>query len=191
MHRRDILETRGLAGADCPDRFISDGDLIAGMVDIGQAGAQLVEDEAFGITRVAGCFAFAAAKNDSQARIERKSDLSRYHRIGFTMRAAALAVAQNDKFRARIGDHRRGNITGVRAIGITAAVLRAHADLLGFAMDGVDQCKWRRDRHLHLHVALRRPVDRPCFGKHGAGAVHLPVSNDVGPFGHAFILPCF
>ena len=76
----------------------------------------------------------------------------------------------------------------MRAIRLRMAILRADADLLGLAMDGVNQSEGRRQGDLDLHVTLRRTVDCACFGKHGARAVHLPVSNDVGPFGHDKVL---
>ena len=45
-----------------------------------------------------------------------------------------------------------------------------------------------RHGNLALHVALGRTIDGARFRKHGARAVHFPVSNDVGPFGHGYVL---
>ena len=64
------------------------------------------------------------------------------------------------------------------------ARLRADADLFGLLMHRVDQRVRRGNGDFDLHVALRCTVDGACFGKHGARAVHFPVSDDVGPFGH-------
>ena len=43
------------------------------------------------------------------------------------------------------------------------AILRADADLLGFAPDGVNQGERRRERDLDLHQPLCRTIDRARF----------------------------
>ena len=76
----------------------------------------------------------------------------------------------------------------MRTFRARVAILRADADLFGFLMDRVNQRVGRRHGDLDLHVTLRGTIDRACFGKHGARAVHFPVSDDVGPFGHVLVL---
>ena len=97
---------------------------------------------------------------------------------------APLAMAEDHELRPRIGNHRSVDVARVRAFGTRVAILRADPDLLGFLMDRMDQRVGRRNGDLDLHVTLRGTVDGACFGKHCPRAVHFPVSNDVGPFGH-------
>ena len=101
---------------------------------------------------------------------------------------APFAVSQYDELRAGVGHHRCVDITGVRAFGAGMAILCTDSDLLGFLMNRVNQSVRWRDGNLDLHVALGRTIDGARFRKHGARAVHFPVSNDVGPFGHGYVL---
>jgi len=109
-------------------------------------------------------------------------------KTGFAMALPPFGMAKDHKLRARIGDHRRRNIPGKRAAFGMMAILRADRDLFGFAVNRVDQSIRRRERDLHLHVTLGSPVDRACFGQHCAGAVHLPVSDNIWSAVHGFIL---
>ena len=137
---------------------------------------------------IAGLLALAAAQDNAQARGKRRFHLGFDHSVAFAVIGAALAVAKDHEFRARIRNHRGRDITRMRAAIGKVTVLRADANLLGFAVDWVDKRVRRRDRHLDFHVSLGRAVDRARFGKHGARSMHFPVSNDIGPFSHQFFL---
>ena len=95
-----------------------------------------------------------------------------------------LAMTEDHELGAGIGNHGCIDVASVRAFGSGMAILRADADLFGLFMHRVDQRVRRGNGDFDLHVALRCTVDGACFGKHGARAVHFPVSDDVGPFGH-------
>src|SRR5690606_26090906 len=46
----------------------------------------------------------------------------------------------------------------------------------------------RSERDFHADQPLRCAVDGARFGQHGAGAMHLPVSDDIQPLGHVYSL---
>ena len=95
-----------------------------------------------------------------------------------------LAMAKDNEFGTGIGDHSGRDIARMRAFAPGVAILCTHADLLGLTVDRVDQRVRRCKRDLDLHQVLRCTVNRAGLRKHGARAVHFPVANDIGPFGH-------
>ena len=160
------------------------GDLGGQLADGRQRGGELAAHEGHRLARFAGRRSLAAAHDDAQARSESRSGLGAHQRVAFAMALTALRMAQDHESRTRIGHHRCRDITSMRpALGLVA-ILCADGDLLGLAVDRVDQRVGGRDRHLDLGVTLRRTVDRARFREHRAGAMHLPVSDDIGPAGH-------
>ena len=69
MHGFDIRRRSGLAGADCPNGFVGNGQPLRRIFDLGQAGAQLLENEIFRFALFADWQRFPAAKNDPQSPI--------------------------------------------------------------------------------------------------------------------------
>ena len=101
---------------------------------------------------------------------------------------APFAVAEDDDFGTRIQNHCGRHVTGESTVFGMMTILRAHADLLYFLVDRVDQREWRGQRDLYLHQALRGAVDRARFRQHRTGAVHFPIANNIGSLGHMYFL---
>jgi len=97
-------------------------------------------------------------------------------------------MAEDDEFGPGIGDHRGGNIAGEGAAIGVVTILRAHSDLFSLSVNRVDQRVRRRNRHLDFHVSLGCTVNRTRFGQHRTGAMHLPVSDNIGSAGHGFVV---
>ena len=191
MHFVDILRRRGLARADRPDRFIGDGEFLACIFDVGERGLDLLFHELDRAALIAGLLAFAAAQYHAQTCCKRGFDLGLYQGIALCVVAAPLAVAQDDELCAGVRDHCRRDIASVCAAVGKVAILSADADLTCLAVDWMNQCVWRRNCNLHFHVTLGRAVHRARLREHCPRAMHLPVSNNIGPFSHRIVLRLF
>ena len=112
MHRRDIARRRGTAGADRPDRFISD-DQTVGV--IGQRSGKLTCHSRFGIAGITLSFGFADTDDDLQPGGARRLRLGADVGVGLVAVGAALAVPDDDKTSTGIGQHRCRNTPGMRA----------------------------------------------------------------------------
>ena len=114
--------------------------------------------------------------------------LGAHLRVGFAVQGASLGVADDHRGRAGVGNHLCGDIAGISAVVARVAILRPDADLLGLAVDRVNQRVRGRQSHFDFHRTLRAAIDRARFREQRARAVHFPIANDIGPSGHCRIL---
>src|SRR5579884_440107 len=125
-----------LAGADRPDRLVRDH----GLLDLlrGKARERAVElgqrvRDVF--ARLADLQPIADAHDRAHAAAERRLGLGRDQFVGLAVVLAPLRVPDHDVRAAELGQHGRGDLSGVRARGVLRDVLRAVLDLQLVAVD--------------------------------------------------------
>ena len=124
-----LLGSGGLAGADGPDGLIGDNHmahLLGGHA--GQGGLHLVGDEIHGHAQLPLLQALAHADDGVQPRLQGGMHLLVDGEIGLIVVLAALGVADHHILDAQLLQHLRGDLTGVGAVGLIVAVLRADGD---------------------------------------------------------------
>ena len=122
--------------------------------------------------------ALADADDGLEAVAERVIGLGANLLVGFALIGAAFAVADDDQPRSRLLEHRRRNVTGMRAVFLRMEVLRADRDPVRPGDGGRDQGEGRADRDVDPGRFSGGDCDRRQFGKLGEVAVHLPVAGD-------------
>ncbi len=179
-----LLRGGGLAGADRPDRLISDrhiGDL--GAVKSFKAGHQLRGQDLGSIAGFALRQGLAHAQERQEAVAQGSLDLLVDQLVGLAKDVAALGMAQNHAGDPVCLEHRGGDFAGKRALVLEVHVLRAQCDggAGQFLGDGRNQDRGRRDHDLTILAQLRKlgvelGPDRldQLAGLHRS-EVHLPV----------------
>jgi peptidyl-prolyl cis-trans isomerase D len=176
VHFGDFGGGRDLAGADRPDRLISDSEIIASLF-LRQRGIDLCGNHGNRSTRLADLEAFADAENDGQAVAQRRRGLGADVGVGFAVGFAPLAVADDGQGRAGVFQHAGAEFAGMRA-------LVGHMDVLATDRETgrcLDRPLDERCRQAQGDVAaggLGAKGNGRDLAKLGAGAVHLPVSGN-------------
>jgi len=102
--------------------------------------------------------------------------------VGLVMRGAALRMADDDIRTTEVGQHGRGDVAGVRALGLAVAILAADRDRRAGERlaERSDQGRGRADEHVarrgfaaDMNQQRRREALRL-----DPAAVHLPVAGD-------------
>src|SRR5207244_5032485 len=122
----------------------------------------------------------ADAEDRHQARVARRLVLLDHDRIRVAEKRAALGVADDRVARAEFGDHPAGNLPGVRALVVAAAILAAPPDRRA----PQDPPHLGQIRIRHAHRARRRPTFRDFPQEspeqslvRGEASVELPVAD--------------
>ena len=177
VHLGGVVGGGGAAGADRPDRFVGDdqlhvaaklrdgmGELEQDLLDMAAGDALLLD--------------FADAQYGLQARGESGLGLGADDRVALMMVGAALGMADDDQLRARLDEHRSGDVAGMGAARLRVAILGADRQAAGTRHGERDQRKRRADGDVHSGRLPRGGGDGGEFGQSRAAAVHLPVAGD-------------
>ena len=173
----------GFAGADGPDRFVSDNRVLHLFVgQARQAPAHLRVQDLFGLP----AFAFGKRFPDANNRLERGGvggqGFFGDQFVRFLLVLAPLGMAQNDVAHGKFLEHARRDFAGERAEVMLAHVLRAEADVR--VEDRLGNFAQRREGRADddVHFLARWPVQfsspRTKVQRLGHGFVHLPVAGD-------------
>ena len=112
MDRRDIARSRRAAGADRPDRFIGDDQIVD---TVGQRSGQLAADARLRLPGIAFRPGFANADDDRQSGGTGGDGFGAHIGIGLAIVGAALAMADDDEAGAAIDEHVGRDAAGMGA----------------------------------------------------------------------------
>ena len=193
MHFTDLRGRRRAPGADRPDGFIGD-DEVVGIGARRQRADQLRGNDLDRAVLVALGERLAYAQDRGHPRLQHGGGLRLHDRVRLGVLGAPFGMADDDEAAAGILQHVRRHVAGESPRRLGVAVLRAqpHAAARQDLRDGRQIGIGRADEH----VGSRR-WQGAHEGRHGTGklgrvgkpTVHLPVSGNqrFGP-GHARIL---
>jgi hypothetical protein len=168
----DLLERRGPAGADRPDRLVGD-DEAGGRRALGDRARDLVADDGEGAAGVALRLGLADAHDGEQPGAPGGAGLGQNQRIVLAMIGAALRMADDHGHGAGFAQHLGRDVAGMRALRLGVAVLAAHRDAV--SGERRDQGRGRADDDLGCGVGIGVADRRDQRGR-VAGPVHLPVA---------------
>ena len=118
------LGSRGLPGADCPDRLVRDHQVVVGLEH-----ADLAAEDVVRLARLAFRERLADARDHVQPALERRMTAPRDRLVGLAEVLAPLRVADERAVGAELPEHQRGDLTGERAFALPVAVLGEDTDL--------------------------------------------------------------
>ena len=192
MGFRGQLGSRGLAGADRPDRLVGDDQRAKpGGIDLCQSAADLAADHFFGFTALPIIQMLANAHDRHQAMVEGSHQLEMNGFIRLREVLAALRVAEDHVRDLESSQHGSGNLACVCAFFSEMHVLRADPNpgvyrgaLHGFEHEGQIRCRWA-DHDLWITLRLCLRFDQRQKGAEEAfrilrGLIHLPIGGNEG-----------
>ena len=157
MHFGDLVQGRGAAGADRPDRLVGDDEPVRGGVAGDRAG-ELRADAAEGLAGVALGLGLADADDGEEAGPPGRGGLARDERVVSPWSAAALGMADDHRDRAGVRQHLGGDVAGMGAGGLRVTVLAAEREAA--AGEPGDQRGRRADQHVAAGRMARRRARR-------------------------------
>lgn len=192
MHGCDIFRRRGQAGADRPDRFISDHNGLRART-LRQRTLKLREDHGDGIARLALLAGFADADDGSSSCPYRSPGFRTDRFVAFAMIGAAFRMADDNGACTAVHQHLRRNIPRMRAFFMVMAILCSDHDGAAIRCHRLDE-RCRRTDHQIDAIAKIGPVSRLHqveFGKSNTQPVHLPVARQKWFYYHFRPYPIF
>ena len=160
-----------LAGADRPDRLISDGQPLwharRSRLAMWQRCIELGRNRGNCLAGFAHRIAFADAQDHVEAGRQRRLGLGSHFGIAFVLRLAPLAMADDRQRRAGIEQHRRADAAGVRALVGLMDVLPADREAGHGPRRAFDQGRRHAQGDIDTRNAARRVGDRPDLGEVG------------------------
>lgn len=180
MHLGDVDNRRRQPGADGPNRLVGHDHRRARRFFRHRPG-KLGTDHRQRTAGVALLARLAHADDRRQSRRDRGPGLGLDHLVGFTVVRAPFRMTDDDVARADVGQHRRREVAGMRAVGGGMAVLPADLDGRADGRDGKDIGQRRRRADEEVDLAAQAGVvtleNRAEGLGGGSRAVHLPVAR--------------
>jgi hypothetical protein len=135
-------------------------------------------DHRHGIAGFAHLEAFADAQDDPKSGQKRGFGLGLDFRIGFALRLAPFGMADDRQAGPGIGQHRRADAAGVRALVGEVQVLGADREPRDRTCGALDQGRGNAQGDVDRREALRARGDRLHLVEVGLDPVHLPVAGN-------------
>jgi hypothetical protein len=185
VHLGDVTQRRGQPGTDGPDRLIGDHQML------GAVRQRAVELRAHNDERISGIAlstCLADADDGEKPGAPRCKRLGAHLRVGLMMILPPLGVTDDNRGRAGIGEHFRGDVAGMGSGGLGVAILPADGDPGSPRLSGEagNEQKRRADQDVDVLRQLGGSGNDPVQGGRGGGeAVHLPIAgNERTACGH-------
>lgn len=123
------LRSGNLSGTNGPDRLVSNDNLGPVLADGVENGLELAGDNLDGVVVLALLEAFAAAKDDAEAGIERSLGLGRNKLVALAKDAATLRVAEDHPLNGCILELLGADLAGVGSVALIEDVLGGDLDI--------------------------------------------------------------
>ena len=179
MHGGDIVAGCNLAGADGPDRLVSDGDGISGE-GLRQACGKLPTHHGFSLSGFALFEGFTNAEDHADPSLHAGGNLGQHLRVGLAVVGATFRVTNDNPARTEIDQHGRRYVAGMGAVGVGRAVLspdknRAFGDFFEHSRQVRGRGEQRGRGRACGQLFDQRAGQRTSFIQR---SVHLPVAGN-------------